>query len=157
MTVDRDGPRHVTGMPGPWEAFASGQGLGELGQAAARQGAAPRLITLAGGLEHVTGQTVAQAVAEGDPAALAVLDSFAEQVAIGLGSLVNLLDPERVVLGGGVSEIGEPLRVRVDQALPRWVVGGEYRPAVPVVLAQLGEMAGALGAALRASETRPVR
>jgi glucokinase len=152
MTVDRDGPRHLTGQPGPWEAFASGLGLGELARAAARGGGAPRLVELAGGVEAVSGQTVAAAVAEGDAAALAVLDDFAEQVALGLGSLVNILDPERIVVGGGVSEIGEPLRARVEAALGRWIVGAAVRPPVPIVLAQLGEMAGVLGAAVRAGD-----
>jgi glucokinase len=152
MTVDRDGPRHVTGMPGPWEGFASGSALGALGQTAAQQGRASRLIALAGSAAAVTGETVAKAVAEGDSGALAVLDAFAEQVAIGLGSLVCVLDPEKIVVGGGVSEIGEPLRSRIEQRLPQWFVGGPYRPAVPVVLAQLGETAGALGAVLRASD-----
>jgi glucokinase len=57
-----------------------------------------------------------------------------------------------VILGGGVSELGEALRSRVEAAAQRRVVGAAYRPAVPVVLAELGERAGALGAVLAAHD-----
>jgi glucokinase len=152
MTVDRTAPAHVSGVPGAWEMFGSGNGLGDLARECAARGDAPSLIERAGSVDSVTGETVAAGVAEGDTDALAVLDAFAEQVAIGVANLIMILDPQRVVLGGGVSEMGEPLRSRVEAAAHRRVVGARYRPAVPVVLAELGEHAGALGAVLAAAE-----
>ena len=150
MTVDRNGAVHVTGVPGAWEMYGSGSGLGELAQRIAAAGDAPSLVAMAGDADSVTGETVAAAVAAGRADALAVLDAYAEQVAIGVANLIMILDPQRIVLGGGVSEIGEPLRARVEAAAQRRVVGARYRPAVPVVLAELGEHAGALGAVLAA-------
>jgi glucokinase len=108
------------------------------------------LVALAGGADAVTGETVARALDTGDAGALMVLDAYAEQVAIGVANLIMVLDPQRVILGGGVSELGEPLRSRVQAAAQRRVVGAAYRPVVPVVLAELGERAGALGAVLAA-------
>lgn len=145
-TIDKHGPRHVTGLPGPWERYASGSALGRLAREVAAAGRAPRLVALAGAVEAIDGEHVHAAVTEGDPDALAVLDAFADDVGVGLAMLVAVLDPTCVVLGGGVSEMGEPLRVRVEAALARWTIGREHRPPVPVLRARLGERAGALGA-----------
>jgi glucokinase len=152
MTVDRGGALHVTGLPGPWEMYGSGNGLGELARRAALAGSVPSLVALAGGADAVTGETVAKALGAGDAGALTVLDAYAEQVAIGVANLIMVLDSQRVILGGGVSELGEPLRSRVEAAAQRRVVGAAYRPAVPVVLAELGERAGAMGAVLAAHD-----
>jgi glucokinase len=154
MTVDRNGAAHITGLPGPWEMFGSGNALGELAREMALAGSAPSLVALAGSAAAVTGETVGRALANGGAAAdaLAVLDAYCEQVAIGIANLIMILDPQRVIVGGGVSELGESLRSRVEAAAQRRVVGARYRPAVPVVLAELGERAGALGAVLAASD-----
>ena len=118
----------------------------------ALDGSAPSLLAFAGAADDVTGETVAEALDDGDEGALTVLDAYAEQVAIGVANLIMVLDPQRVILGGGVSELGEPLRSRVEAAAQRLVMGSAYRPAVPVVLAELGERAGALGAVLVAHD-----
>ena len=152
MTVDRAGAQHVTGQSGAWEMYGSGNGLGALARRMAIDGSAPSLVALAGSADAVTGETVAKALETGDAGALLVLDEYAEQVAIGIANLIMVLDPQRVILGGGVSELGEPLRSRVEAAAQRRVVGAAYRPAVPVVLAELGERAGALGAVLAAHD-----
>ena len=157
MTVDRGAALHVTGLPGAWEMFGSGTALGELARRVATDGGAPSLVALAGSAADVTGVTLASALDAGEasaPDALAVLDAYAEQVAIGVANLIMVLDPQRIILGGGVSEMGEPLRSRVEVAANRRVVGARIRPAVPVVLAELGERAGALGAVLAANDTR---
>ena len=152
MTVDRGAALHVTGLPGPWEMFGSGTALGVLARRMAHDGSAPSLVTLAGGADAVTGETVGDAVRAGDADGLAVLDAYAEQVAIGIANLVMVLDPQRVIVGGGVCQLGEPLRSRVEAATQRRVVGARFRPVVPVVLAELGERAGALGAVLAAHD-----
>ena len=77
-----------------------------------------------------------------------MLDRYADMVALGLANLVALVDPEVIVLGGGVSELGEPLRRAVDARLDVWVFGAAVRPRVRLLLAALGEHAGAIGAAL---------
>jgi glucokinase len=63
-----------------------------------------------------------------------------------------IFDPERVVLGGGLTDIGEPLRAGTAQWLDKLTLGGEYRPPVDIVMAELGDDAGALGAALWAHQ-----
>lgn len=70
--------------------------------------AGPILARLAGGSpDAVTGELVAQAAAAGDPLALAVLDEGAAMLGAGLGGAINLVNPQRVVLGGGVTKSGD--------------------------------------------------
>ncbi len=69
-----------------------------------------------------------------------------------MANLVVLLDLSRVVLVGGLADVGEPLRAGVAAALVGLLPGADARPVVDVVLAQLGADAGALGAALLAVE-----
>ncbi|HEV2360422.1 MAG TPA: ROK family protein, partial [Acidimicrobiales bacterium] len=110
MAVDPHGPPCPCGKRGCWERYASGSGLARLARDAATGGRATRVLELAGGDEaRVTGQLVVQAAEEGDTEALAVLGQFAFWVGLGLANLANLLDPEVIVLGGGLVEAGEIL------------------------------------------------
>jgi glucokinase len=153
MVVDPDGPPCPCGQRGCWERFASGSGLGALGREAARAGRAPRLVELAGGEpEHVRGEHVTAAVAEGDEPAVEVLGRFAWWVALGLANLANIFDPEAFVLGGGVMVAGEALLAPTREAFVGLVEGADRRPAIPVLPATLGERAGAIGAAYLAAE-----
>ncbi len=152
IQVDHNGPTHITGQRGPWEYFASGSALGRLGREAAAAGRFDLGIELAGSIEEIVGYTVADAVAGTDAQADAILDEFSREVARGMANLVMILDSERMVIGGGVTEIGEPLRAGVDHWLEELVLGGSHRPKVEVVLAELGADAGALGAGLLAAE-----
>ncbi len=130
FTINFDGDTHVTGGRGSWELYASGTAL---------QRAVDGVL-----------DTAVLATAEG----VALLDAYANAVAIGIGNVVALLDPELVVLGGGVSSVGEPLRAAVERCLPAWVFGAAERSMLRVVLAELGERAGAIGAALLGAGTR---
>ena len=152
MVVDVNGPSHRTGQRGPWEYFASGTALDRLGRNAAASGEFPWGVTKAGGADAVTSQHVADGAAEEVEDALRILDGFCQEVGQGLANLVLVLDLELVVIGGGLCGIGEPLRAGVEYWLLELLLGSEYRPAVRVVLAELGAEAEALGAALIATE-----
>ena len=148
MTINAQGPTHLTGQPGPWEYFASGNALGRLGQEAAANGAFAQGLAAAGSPQAITGQHVSTAVATGDPQALEIFDHYCQEIARGAASLATLLDLERIVLGGGLAAIGEPLRSGVAAWLPTMLFGASHRPEVEICLAQQGTDAGALGAAL---------
>jgi glucokinase len=95
---------------------------------------------------------LAKALALGDAAANQVLDDTVEDLAFGLSHATHLLHPEVIVLGGGLSLLGEPLRLAMATALPRFVM--EVFGAGPQVkLAVLGEDAVPVGALLLARET----
>jgi glucokinase len=152
MVVDAHGPPHRTGQRGPWEYFASGSALGRMGREAAAEGRFDVGPTLAGSIEAITGYHVADALLEGDEQAVVIFDEFCRQVALGMANLVVIFDPQRIVIGGGLTNIGEPLRAGVDRWLAELILGGEHRPPVEVVLAELGSDANALGAGLLAAE-----
>ena len=104
----------VCGKAGCVEAEACGWGiaakararLGDDGRRTTDDGA--RLLALAGGrADGVTAQMVAQAAAEGDALAGALLDGAAEALGAGIGAALNLMNPQRVVLGGGITKSGE--------------------------------------------------
>jgi glucokinase len=87
----------------------------------------------------------------GDPTAESLLEEIAEDLAFGLSHVVHLLHPDIVVLGGGLSLIGEVLRAAVADKLPRFVTHA-FRPGPIVKLSQLGEDVVLVGAALLARE-----
>jgi glucokinase len=148
MVVDPNGPPCPCGRQGCWERFASGSGLGLLGREAATANRFPRGVELAGEPEYVRGEHGTQAAAEGDADALAIFDHFAEWVALGIGNLLAILDSSLVVIGGGLVEAGDLLLDPVRRALPARMMAPEERADVRVVAAELGEQAGAIGAAL---------
>lgn len=152
MTVDPGGPPCPCGRSGCWEVYASGNGLTRLTRDAA---AAGRLDTMTGGGGRVPsaleGEDVLAAAAAGDPGATAVIDEFARWVAIGLAGLANVLDPEVFVLGGGLSSHGDRLGPPIRAHLRDQLYQSELRTVPRVEFAQLGERAGAVGAALLAS------
>ena len=150
MIVDRDGIECPCGRRGCWERYASGRGLGRLG----REAKPARVVELAGGdIDAVQGEHVTAAAVEGDAEALAVMREFGWWVALGLGNLATLLDPDVIVLGGGLVEAGELLLGPVRDAFPSLVMSASHRPPVPILAAELGERAGAIGAALLAVES----
>ena len=151
MMVDPNGPRCPCGKQGCWERYASGSGLGWMGREAAQAGVGSRMAELAGGdPEAVRGEHVTVAAAEGDEDARLVMARFAWWLALGLANLANALDPELIVLGGGMVESGAVVLDPAREAFASLLEGAGHRPVVPLVAAVLGERAGAIGAALLA-------
>jgi glucokinase len=155
MVVDPNGPRCPCGKRGCWERFASGPGLGFLGREMAVAGEAPRVVELAGGeAEAVRGEHVTVAASEGDGPAIEIMAKFGWWVALGLANLANALDPEVIVVGGGLAEAGDVLIEPTRRAFADLVEAPELRPRVRIVAAALGPRAGAVGAALRSGRGR---
>ena len=152
MTVDASGPAHITGESGPWEYFASGNGLGRLGREAASADTFPAAAALVDNIDEIRSEHVVEALNQGDPTAAEIFDGFCREAARGIANLILILDSSRVVIGGGLAEVGEPLRSGIDGWLQRLLLGSEHRPRVEVVLATFGSESGALGAALVAAD-----
>ncbi len=155
MVILAGGHRCACGQLGCWEAYASGAGLANLTRELAETGRATGIVQRAGGvIDHVRGEHVAAALADGDSDAIEVLDRFADWVARGIGGLINILDPELIVLGGGLSVINAWFLEAVQSKVMAESLGGPFRPPVRVVAAAFGPDAGALGAALLAVDDR---
>jgi len=154
--IDPNGPMCACGERGHWEAFASGHALGRMGREWAAAGRAPGALARAGGDPGaVTGVHVGDSAQAGEADGRALLDEYAELVAVGLAGLANILDPERIVISGGLVELGDTLLAPVRDAFGRRIEGTEYRPRIDIVPAVLGEQAGVIGAAARARDLEP--
>ena len=125
MIVDPAGPPCPCGRRGCWERYASGGGLGRLAREAAYAGRLAHVVAGVGGdPENVHGEDITRAALDGDPGALGVLDELGWWVALGLANLVAMVDPERIVIGGGLAEAGELLLAPTRQAFARPRRGG---------------------------------
>jgi len=153
MVVDPTGPPCPCGRRGCWERFASGSGLGRLAREAVEAGRAQAVVDLAGGdPSAVRGEHVGVAAAAGDGDAREIVRSFAWWVALGIANLVNILDSEVVVVGGGLVDLGELLLEPVRNAFDELVLAARHRPPVRIVPAELGSAAGAVGGWLLADD-----
>ena len=136
MQVVPDGLACECGQRGCWEQYSSGRAIARVGRAR-------------GGLD---GPSVTEAARAGEGWALDAFEDVGAWLGVGLAGLVAALDPEVVIVGGGLSEAGdlllEPARLAFSARLP----GRGFRDEPPIVAAELGPDAGFVGAAALARE-----
>jgi glucokinase len=149
IVVNPDGPECPGDCPGRGclEAYASGNAIGRAGEEAARNAPESALgKALAEGRE-ITGGLVTELAHDGDEAAIEVLAEAGRWLGLGIVTLVNALNPELVIVGGGAGAAGELLlqparEVVAERALP------PNRELARIVPAAFGSEAGMIGAAL---------
>jgi glucokinase len=148
IVVQPGGARCGCGNRGCWELVASGSAITRQGQNAATRHPHSLLRELsAGDPGAVTGTMVTQAARADDTASRGIFVEVGHRLGVGIAGLVNVLDPDLVVVGGGVSEAGDLLLAPARDAFRRSVEGPRHRPEVPIVQAALGNDAGAIGVA----------
>ncbi|GAA1152524.1 ROK family glucokinase [Nocardioides aquiterrae] len=138
------------GKHGCFEQYASGSALVREARALALSGAqiAQGMLRRAGGdLTKITGPLVTEAAQAGDAGALQQLAELGRWLGEGMASLTEILDPEVIVVGGGVSEAGDLLLEPTRKAFAGQLVGRGFRPIPEIRKAQLGNRAGLIGAA----------
>lgn len=148
MLVDPAGPACPCGRRGCWERYASGSGLAYLARLAVDEGRGDDFLDRCGSIDLVRGEDVADLALDGSAQARAVIDEFGRWVAIGLSNVTNALDPERIVLGGGATRMGDLLLEPVRDWLPKFLYAADHRPIPQVVIARFGDSAGAIGASM---------
>jgi len=150
MKVQPGGAVCECGGRGCWEQYASGPALLR-GVRASWERRGPVLQERTGGdPDQLTGPVVTEAADRGDPLAQEVLEEVGRWLGLGLSNLVAALDPECVVVGGGLAAAGEAVLAPARRELGAQLVGRGHRTAPPVVTALLGPEAGLVGAALLA-------
>jgi glucokinase len=151
MVVDEDGPKCQGNCPnyGCLEAVASGTAIGREGKLAASQEPDSSLNQATGDGLEITGHLVTDLAHEGDELARMVLGHVGRKLGVGLSSIVNIFDPEVIVLGGGAMEAGDLLLDPAREEMRRRALPA-IRDRVEVVRAKFGQEAGMLGAALLA-------
>lgn len=149
MVVEPGGLACPCGRSGCWERYASGDALGRVARrdAAAGKPGMDRIVELAGGDPgQVYGEHVTAAAAAGDGGAQRLMAEVARWVAIGFANIGVILDPDVVVVGGGLVDAGDALFEPLHCWLADPGIAGRY-PIPNVVAAELGSRAGAVGAA----------
>ncbi|MCR4425330.1 MAG: ROK family protein [Firmicutes bacterium] len=147
VTMVKDGPLCGCGNRGCLEAVASGTAIGRRGQEVACRPTGEGILRAGGGdASRVDASVVAAAARAGDRAALAILHDAFEYLGIAVANVLNLLNLQMVVVGGGVSRTGDILfdTVRATVSLRAFAYAARD---VAIVPAALGEDVGALGAA----------
>ncbi|MDQ1103224.1 glucokinase [Nocardioides zeae] len=146
-----DGVACECGGRGCWEQYASGNAL--VAFARARVGREPTVLDdWCGGVpDRLTGPMVTDAAAAGDLVALQAFGHVGDWLGVGIANLVAALDPEIVVVGGGVSAVGDLLLDPARAALGRSLVGAPHRVVPPLRPAALGPEAAIVGAAALAA------
>jgi len=134
------------GIEGCFEAYASVTALIRDAKRA-MAGHPESALHEASRLEGVTGRAVFDCAKAGDATALALVERYADYVAAGAGSLVNVFRPQVVLIGGGVSSAGSFLLDRVRAGIAKYVFASDVIGVPPVLPAQLGNDAGIIGAA----------
>ena len=141
-----DGPLCGCGDTGCLEAFASGPSIVAMANDYIRGGKSAKFREMAEG-GAITPYIVCEAAKAGDPVAQRIFTIMGEYIGIGMASVVNLLNPEKIIVGGGVAEAGDFLLAPLKETLLKRAmkVAGSV---VEVVPAELGNTAGVIGASL---------
>ncbi len=146
--IDPRGPMCACGERGHWEAMASGNALGQMAREAATHGDLTSVLNAVDGdVDTIRGTHVSEAARGGAADALALVDAYAFNVAIGLVGLANIFDPAIIAIAGGLVNDDDLYLAPITKHFLGHIEGHDYRPTPSVVAAQLGERAGVIGAA----------
>jgi glucokinase len=151
VIVEPGGPMCGCGNAGCWEQVAAGRAIDRLAREAVSEHPNSLLAQLADGVPaNANGHTATEAAERGDDVAKAILVTVGTRLGQGIAGLVNILDSDVVVVGGGAIVAGDFLLEPARAAFTDAIEAPEHRPAVAIVAAQLGPEAGAVGAAAMA-------
>jgi glucokinase len=149
VSIDYRGPVCGCGKRGCIEVFISGTAIAKRAQAkleAANLSRSP-LLDLAGGkIAAVTTELVNQAHTGGDPIATATLLETVELLAVYLGNTIDLLEPDVIVVGGGVAGVLQPFFDELRARIPSWCINSRCRE-IPLLSAHYGANSGIAGGA----------
>jgi glucokinase len=148
VSIDYRGPRCGCGKLGCIEILAAGPAIGARARAKldVTLSHSAMLDLAKGDISSVTSELVGQAYAIGDPVAAETLQETVELLTIWLGNMVDLLDPDVIVMGGGVAAMMKPFFGEIKNRLPRWCVNPRASE-IPLLMAHYGADAGIAGGA----------
>jgi glucokinase len=152
MVVLKNGPLCACGNHGCLEALASGTAMGRAGVEAVKSGRAEGSALLDTRVEDIDGLVVGELAVAGDEACVGIVEEAADWLALAAANGCNLWDPEAVIIGGGVSDIGETLMKPMRAAFRRYAVPPQNEET-ELYIARLGYDAGVIGAAALALTT----
>lgn len=149
MVIDYHGPLCGCGKKGCIEAMAAGPAIARKARAklVGETESKSLMLELAGGrLDAVTSETVGRAYEAGDSLAKETLAEIVELVTIWLGNIVDLLEPDVIIIGGGVAAMLNPFLGEIRNGLPAWCMNKRC-VEIPIVPARYGAESGIAGGA----------
>ena len=154
MTIKTDSSSCQCGNNGCLETLASGTAMAREAKERIGAGENTVLVEMAKGvIEDITAETISIAARNGDSLALAVISEAASYLGVGMANLVNIFNPEMIIIGGGASKIGDLLFNPAIQEMRRRAFKLTAQ-AVRVVPAELGGNAEVIGVAIFAREQK---
>jgi len=147
MTIDTNGPKCSCGNTGCWETLASGKALAREAKRRIKDGTKTAILEYADGdINKVNAEVVHKAARQGDTLAKEVIAHVSYYIGVGLTNLVNIFNPELIVIGGGLANIGDIL-LEPAYKLVRESVNKTAFASVRFARAELGGNSGVIGAA----------
>lgn len=145
--IDPNGPECTCGRKGCFEVFSSATGLIRMTKEAMEYNK-DSLLWKAGNQEgKVSARTAFNAMRMGDQTAKAVVDKYIRYLACGITNTINIFQPDILCIGGGVCNEGDPLLVPLKELVEKEVYTKNSAKNTEIVIAQLGNDAGIIGAA----------
>jgi glucokinase len=154
MSIDYNGPRCGCGKPGCIEILAAGPAIARRARAKLAAGQRPQsnILDLArGNIDAVTSEMVGHAYAAGDPLAKEILQETVKLLALWLSNIVDLLEPDVMIIGGGVAAMLNPFFTDLSKWLVEYCVNSRSSE-IPLLKAHYGADAGIAGGAALCSE-----
>lgn len=147
MSIDYNGARCSCGKRGCVETLCSGPAIAQRARARiAATGERSRIVELAGVPEQILAEHVGQAFEEHDKVATEILRDVADMMVVWIGNIIDLLEPDVIVIGGGVAELMSSFFDHIVSRLPQWSLN-QRCCEIPIVRAHYGADAGIAGAA----------
>jgi len=148
-TIDFRGPVCGCGKRGCIEAYASGTAIARRAQerlAEIGTGESAMVARANGKIDGVTCEIVSEAAEQGDPLAIEALNEAAERLGVWLGNIIELLEPDVIVMGGGVGHLMMSYAGTIRESLEIWAINPRWRE-IPIVEAKYGPESAMVGAA----------
>lgn len=151
MVIEADGIECSCGRKGCFERYASATALANMAEQAAQQNPDSLLNEYKKDGKALDGMKIFNAARRNDPVTLEILDKFRYYASVGIANIVNILQPQAVVIGGGISEEGEYLIAGIRERVYEQMYSDKIEKPV-IVKASLGNDAGIIGAAFQQTE-----
>ena len=152
MTINEGGPRCNCGNTGCLETYAGNSAIVKLAKIRMKRSKKTKLYKLvSGNTSKINPRVISEAALKGDALAKGVLEDTGKHIGVGLTTIINVLNPEKIIIGGGVADAGKILFDAIRKSVNKRAMKVP-KQAVSIVKAKLGTEAGIIGAAALVKE-----
>lgn len=148
MVISMNGEKCGCGRKGCWEAYASATAIIRETKRAIEKNPDSLLARIAKEEGEVNGKTVFDAAQSGDEVAKEVVDNYIQAISEGLVNIINIFQPQAIVIGGGISKQGDNILIPIKEYVYKYCYGVGLVDIADISIAKLGNDAGIVGAAL---------